>query len=57
LNFEYIVVWADGEIVAGKREGHIWKFVALVAIDSVLTVESLFGANLFVPIARQACPY
>lgn len=38
LNLEDIVVWADGEVVAGKGEGQVRKRVTLAAVDGVLAV-------------------
>lgn len=39
--------------MASEREGQIWKLVALVALDGVLTVERFLGANLLVEQLRE----
>ena len=48
LNLENVVVRADGEVVASKSEGKVGERVTLVALDSVLAVVALFGADLLV---------
>jgi hypothetical protein len=50
LDFEDVVIGADGEVVAGKREGEVGQTVALVALNRVLAVEALLGTDLLVPV-------
>jgi hypothetical protein len=47
-------VRADGEVVAGEREGKIREAVTLVTLNRVLSVEGLLGTNLLVPIQLLA---
>jgi hypothetical protein len=49
LDFEDVVERANGEVVAGEREGKVGQTVALVALNRVLAVEALLGADLLVP--------
>jgi len=48
LNLEDVVVRADGEVVAGKGESKVRERVTLVALDGVLAVVTLLGADLLV---------
>jgi hypothetical protein len=50
LDLKNVVVGADGEVVAGKREGKVGQTVALVALNRVLAVEALLGTDLLVPV-------
>ena len=50
LNLENVVIGTDGEVVASKRECEVGQTVTLVALNRVLAVESLLGANLLVPV-------
>lgn len=48
-----IIMSAEGEIVASKGEGDIWEIIALLAVDGVLPVVSLLGADLLVEELSQ----
>lgn len=53
LDLEDVVEGRNGEVVSGEREGKIGQSVALVALNSVLTVERLLGTDFLVPINVQ----
>lgn len=48
LDLEDVIIGRDGEVVPGEREADILEFGTLVAVDAVLPVEALLGANLLV---------
>lgn len=48
LDLEDVVVGADGEFVAGKRKCDVGEAVTGGAVDAVLAVVALLGANLLV---------
>ena len=48
MNLENVVIGANGEVIARELEAHVGKRIALLALDSVLAIEALLGAYLFV---------
>lgn len=48
LDLKNVVVRANGEVVTGEGEGEVGERVTLLALNSVLAVVALLGANLLV---------
>lgn len=49
LDFEDVVIGANGEVVARQGESEVRQGVALLTLDCILTGERLLGTNFLVP--------
>jgi hypothetical protein len=53
LDLKNVVKSTNGEVVSSEGEGEVGQTVTLVALNSVLSVESLLGTNLLVAANDQ----